>query len=391
MTYRNYPLTFGETAIRLGLLPFARRFCKLELVGEGRYIDIERPCFIYGNHSHNYDPFLLNHFIPWGESTRGVLTKEYFRGRLLNKILTDIELGPTRKHVPEPHLIRDIYRMIAAKYAILIYPEGGRRWDGRPAPWIESTAKVFVKSGIPVYPVITHGSYTAWPRWATYPRRARIRIEVKPPLQFDRKTPFEEALALLKAQIAIDETIVPEDLKPYFAYKPAQGIQRLIYRDPVSGANGGVYTPDGTYVVNAAGTFRYRMQKDSTLLDEKTGEVLTANIFYDQVRAMPLERDAGGAFIRNTVKMHTEEQFPRLDSHGKVEIALFPDEIRIKGASINMALALEDVLYSGIERNSRLQLSLAEEMIQFTFDGDGSALQWEETIQRIKAGEVSLT
>ncbi len=386
MTYRNYPLTFGESAIRLGLLPFARRFCKLELVGGGRYIDIERPCFVYGNHSHNYDPFLLNHFIPWGESTRGVLTKEYFRGRLLNKILTDIELGPTRKHVPEPHLIRDIYRMIAAKYAVLIYPEGGRRWDGRPAPWIESTAKVFVKSGVPIYPIVTHGSYTGWPRWATYPRRTRIRVEVKPPLQFDRKTPFPEALALLKAQIAIDETIVPDDLKPYFAFRPAQGIHRLIYRDPVSGANGGVYTPDGTYVTNKAGTFRYRMQKDSTLLDEKTGEVLTANIFYDQVRAMPLERDAGGAFVRNTVTMHSEEQFPRLDPHGKVDIALFPDEIRIKGASINMALALEDVLYSGIERNSRLQLSLAEEMIQFTFDGEGSALQWEETIQRLKAG-----
>ncbi len=388
MTYRNYPLTFGETAIRLGLLPIARYLCNPELASGSRYVDLERPCFVYGNHSHNFDPFILNHFIPWGESTRGVITKEYHRGRLLRKILQDIELQPTRKHVPEPHLIREIYRMIAAKYAVLIYPEGGRRWDGRPAPWIESTAKVFVKSGIPIYPVITHGSYIAWPRWATYPRRSRVRVEVKPPLQFDRKAPFEEALGILKAQMAIDETIVPDDLKPYFAYKPAQGIHRLIYRDPVSGVNGGVSTPDGTYVANAAGTFRYKMQKDSTLLDEKTGEVHTTNTFYDQVRAMPLERDAGGAYIRNTVQMHTEEQFPRLDPHGKVEIALYPDEIRISGPSIHITLPLEDALYTGIERNSRLQLTLAAQMMQFTFDGEGSALQWEETIQRLKAGAL---
>ena len=55
--------------------------------------------------------------------------------------MTEIGLIPTRKHVPEPHLIRKIYKKVENKEAIVIYPEGGRRWDGRPLPWIESTAK----------------------------------------------------------------------------------------------------------------------------------------------------------------------------------------------------------------------------------------------------------
>ncbi|MEZ4700126.1 MAG: lysophospholipid acyltransferase family protein [Rhodothermales bacterium] len=383
-----FPYTFGESVLRLVGFRIIRSIWDIEMAGGGKLADLERPCFVYGNHSHNFDPFIFNMFIPWGQSTRGVLTQEYFRGPIIRKILNDIELRPTRKHVPEPHLIRDIYRMIAAKYAIVIYPEGGRRWDGRPAPWIESTAKVFVKSGIPIYPVVTHGSYTAWPRWASYPRRSKIRVEVKPPLQFDRHTPFEEALALLKAQIDIDETHVPDDLKPYKAYKPAAGIHRLLYRDPVSGANGGVFTKDGTYVENTAGTFRYRMLKDSTLLDEKSGDIVIPSVLYDAIRVLPLDRRDNDAIVRATVVMHSEDQFPRLDAHGEVEIALFPDEIQIKGASINMRLPLEDVLYTGIERNSKLQVFMSSEMLQFTFNGAGSALQWDHSIQRLKAGSA---
>jgi 1-acyl-sn-glycerol-3-phosphate acyltransferase len=389
MKYPKHPLSFGECAFRLIALPLMRRLWDVELMAPGPYIDFERPCFVYGNHSHNFDPFILNMYTPWRGYTTGILTQEYFRGKITRKILTDIQLRPTRKHVPEPHLIRDLYRMIEAKHAIVIYPEGGRRWDGRPAPWIESTAKVFVRSGIPIYPVVMHGSYTAWPRWASYPRRSRIRVEVKEPLRFERGTPMETALAQLKAPIAFDENLVPDDLKPYQVYRPAQGIHRLLYRDPVSGTNGGVFTRDGTYVENAAGTFHYRMQHDSTLLDEKTGEVWTTGQLFDRVQALPLEPDVTGCLVRNRVIMHTEEQFPRLDPHGLVEAALFPDEIRIDGSSLHLAIPLEDVRYTGIERNAKLQITLGAQMVQLTFDGDGSALQWEHTIQRLKAAEAT--
>ena len=67
------------------------------------------------------------------------------------------------------------------------------------------------------------------------------------------KTPIDEVLAKLKAPIDFDENIVDDDIKPKWAYKPAAGIHRLLYRDPSTGENGGIYTPDGTMVVNKAG------------------------------------------------------------------------------------------------------------------------------------------
>ncbi len=382
--------SFGETFFRAFAIPIMRQIWTIELAQSTRYLELERPCFVYGNHSHNYDPFILNMFTPWLEYTTGVLTKEYFRGRLMRKIMTDIHLLPTRKHVPEPHLIRELYRMLDAGHAIVIYPEGGRRWDGRPAPWIESTAKIFVRSGVPIYPVVTRGSYTAWPRWATYPRRSRIEVDLQEPLRFDKKTPVAEALPLLKAPIDIDENDPPDRVRPYAAYKPAQGIHRLLYRDPVSGANGGVFTRDGTYVENAAGTFRYKMLPDSSMIDEASGERFTPGALFDRVRALPLERDAAGAYISDTVRMHTEETFPTLHDHGDVRASLFPDEIRIEGRHLKMAIPLEDVRYTGTERSTKLQITMDGQMVQFTFHRDGSPLHWDHTIQRIKEAAAAV-
>ena len=385
---RQQTPSFLEYLFRLGIHPLFKLYWKPKFNG-GRYLPLEKPCFVYGNHANNYDPFILNIFTRWGDSTAGVLTQEYFRKPFLRKGLEGIRLLPTRKHLPDPQLIRKLYKKIEKRESIVIYPEGGRRWSGRPIPWIESTAKIFVKSGIPIYPVVTHGSYVSWPRWATYPRPARLRIELHDPFVFDRKTPFEEALKKLKAPIEIDECIVPEDVKPKWAYKPAAGIHLLLYRDPETGENAGVYTPDGNHVINRAGTYRYKMLPDSTLLDEKTDDILTTGELHERVRTLPLEPSPEGDLVRNNVEMHVEEQFPELIPKGVVEASLYPDAIVLKNKDVDMRIGLESIQLPGVERNSKLQLFMQNQMVQLNFVREGSALQWQETITRLKEKEIS--
>lgn len=376
---------FAECFIRLGLHPLFRLFWKPELVNGEKLATFEKPCFVYGNHSHNFDPFILNMFTPWMDATAGVLTQEYFRGKIMNAGLKGIDLYPTKKHVPEPGLIRNIYKQIQYKRSFLIYPEGGRRWAGQPIPWIDSTAKIFAKSGLPIYPVVTYGSYVGWPRWATYPRPAKIKVKICDPLQFNRKTPFDEVTSKLKAPIDFDENIVDDEIKPKWAYRPADGIHRLLYRDPSTGENGGLYTPDGTLVVNRAGDIRYKMLPDSTLQDEKSGEIVTTAALYDQIRQLPLDADKDGIIIQNTVILHDEDEFPLLNAHGDAQVTLYSDALKIVSSSFKQTLPLEKVLFVGIERNNKLQLFLKDKMIQFTFSGAGSALQWQDTLLRMKA------
>ena len=377
----------AECFIRLTIQPMSRVLWRPKLMSGERFLELEKPCFVYGNHSQNYDPFITNIFTHWNNSTAGVLTQEYFRTPFRAKAMNNIQLIPTKKHVPEPHIIRKIFEQIKLGRSFLIYPEGGRRWAGLPIPWIDSSAKIFTKLGVPVYPIITHGSYISWPRWAKYPRPARLRIEKCEPLHFDRKTPLDEALKRLKAPMDIDENIVDDDLKPKWAYRPADGIHRLLYRDPETGENGGVYTPDGTYVTNSAGTFKYKMLPDSTLLDEKTGDVYTTGQLYTTVSNLPIEADSQGVVVKEIVELHEEPKFPVLNPYGTAEITLHTEGVHIKSPDYNATYTLEDILYVGVERNSKLQLFLKDKMVQLNFTGGGSALQWQDTIQRMKRSE----
>lgn len=375
-----------EWLLRRTILPYIRAMWRPELVNEHNFP--KGPCFIYGNHAHNLDPFMLNLFTAWGDSTSGVLTMEHMRKGPLAYLLRGIGLLATRKAVPEPHLIRQIYKRLDEGRMVVIYPEGGRRWDGRPKPWVASTAKLFARCGVPVYPVITEGSYVAGPRWARFSRPARIRIRCLEPFHFPRKTPVEKVLPELEAAIDIDENIVADAVKPGWAFRPADGIERLLYRDPDTGESGGIYTPDGTTVVNSAGTLHLKMHPDSTLLDVRSGEVHTTGDLYEHICTLPLTPHTDGSLVCNRVDLHTEpladpEAPLKLTPHGRVKATLYADSLRLQGPEFNSSVGLEDIRYTGIERNYKLQLTLDDRMIQLGFIHGGSALQWSDTIRRL--------
>ncbi len=373
----------SEALLRTTVKPFVRMLWRPVLINPEALLPAG-PCFFYGNHSNMLDPFILNVFVRWGQATAGVMTQERLRKGLAAFCLKGIGLLPTRKRIAEPQLIRRLYRLLDEGRGVVIYPEGGQRWDGRPMPWIEATAKLFIKCGVPVYPVRTHGSYLGWPRWASYPRPARIQVEIMPPLTFERRTPLAEALTRLKAPIADpDDAVAPEATRPRRAFRPAAGIHRLLYRDPDTGENGGLFTPDGTAVVNRAGTRRFTMQPDSTLRDENTGETHLTGDLYAQIRHLPLEKDHDGAFIRNRVKLHTETTFPDLVPRGIVEAVLYDDAIHLNGATADRILPLETIEHVDIERNYKLQLWLADEMVQLSITPNGSALHWLDTLNRL--------
>ncbi|MEM6647329.1 MAG: lysophospholipid acyltransferase family protein [Bacteroidota bacterium] len=374
---------YSEGLVRMLVVNFSRFMFRPKLIGQPSMP--EGPCFFYGNHANDMDPFILNAFTPFGDGTAGVMTMEQFRSPLRGHLMRSMDLVGTRKHLPEPNLIRFIMQMIKDDRRFCIYPEGGRRWDGRPIDdWIDSTAKVFVKMGVPVYPVATRGSYVGWPRWAAYPRPARIELEVLDPIQFERKTPMDEALALLKSKIDFDENVVPERIRPKRAYKPAQGIDKLLYRDPDTGENGGLFTTDGTAVQNRTGTLRYTMQPDSRLLDAH-GELHTTAALYDRVRALDLIPDNDGAYITNTVDVFEEIDFPNLEPKGTAQAQFFADHLIVRGDQIDVAIALEDIRYASVEKNYKWQLYLSDRMLQVQFTHGGSVLQWDDTLKRVLA------
>ena len=106
---------------------------------------------------------------------------------------------------------------------------------------------------------------------------------------------------------------------------------------------------------------------------------------------MPLEENEAGALVQDSVELYTEVDFPILVPRGLVVATLYSDGILLKNSDVDMTIPMEDIHYVSIDRNAKLQLTLPAQMIQLRFGEKGSALQWQETIGRLKADAETTT
>jgi 1-acyl-sn-glycerol-3-phosphate acyltransferase len=343
------------------------------------------PCFVYGNHSNYFDAFLINAEMT-REPTAGVMTREQFQKTLPRIFMDSIGIVPTSKYVPEPGIVRNVFRMIDQKRMIVIFPEGGRRWDGRPKPFIESTLKLFWKTGIPVHPVQIHGSYLGWPRWADWPRRSRMELHFLDPLRASDFPDYGSFAQACRDAVDFDEYDPPEATHPYTSWRPAAGIGRMLYRCPFTGEPGAVYTSDGHTVRSHACGMEYRMDHSSRLLDVH-GEPHSVIDLYDQIARMPLP------FLNdNTLLMEHRRSFFRLDKDyrlsplGKGTLILADTHIRYEIGSAASVIPLDEILALSIEQNHKIAITTQREMLHVNLEGS-SSLQWQDYIRRLKRNE----
>lgn len=346
------------------------------------------PCFVYGNHSNYVDPFLINNWMV-DEPTAGVMTREQFHKTIPALFMDSIGIVPTSKYVPEPSVIRNVLKMIDQKRMIVIFPEAGRRWDGRPKPFLESTIKLFYKMNIPVHPVQIHGSYLTWPRWADWPRYGKTELHFMKPLKPSDFTSYDEFAKEVIDAAEFDEYDPPPSCIPKYAYKPAAGVQRLIYRCPETGISGGVYSPDGNEVRSKHAPFRYTMTPASRLRDDDRVEHSLHDMF-DKIRNIPIVAPTG------TIAQHARVDTFRMDADyklknlGKSKIIFGNEGITFEIGSQKEHIALSEMLYMSIEGNNKLSITLKTYSIQFELEGHDSALEWRDYITRLKAGEQTV-
>lgn len=365
----------------------ATRFLFDPVVVNPHNMPLTGPCFIYGNHSNNFDPFVLN--VPLTrEPTAGVMTRDQFYKFLPALFMDSIGIVPTSKYVPDPAVIRNVIRMIQQNRMIVIFPEGGRRWDGRPKGTIESTMKLFWKMKVPVHPVQFHGSYVGWPRWATYPRRNRFRMIFLDPLvpgDFPDYDTFHAAC--VRAIDFHEEEPAPETL-PFKVFRPADGIDKILYRCPRTGVDGAIWTPDGRRVLSKTDPdFQYEMNNASQLVDP-TGLAHNISGFYDTIRELPMSTDANGLLLDEPqAKISWIDAKFRLHPLSSGRVWLHPDHVGLQHAQGIERLPIEHVLYISIEQNTRITLTMRDGTWMISL-GRTRALQWQDHLQRLKQGEI---
>jgi 1-acyl-sn-glycerol-3-phosphate acyltransferase len=343
------------------------------------------PCFIYGNHSNYFDPFFLNVGMT-KEPTAGVMTRDQFHKTLPRIFMDSIGIVPTSKYVPEPGIVRSVIRMIEQERMIVIFPEGGRRWDGRPKPLIETTLKLFWKMKIPVHPVQIHGSYLGWPRWADKYRKGSVEVRFLKPIHASDFDTYERFADHCRELIAFEEYDAPEEAIPKSCSKPAAGVQRFLYRCPDTGVSGSVFTPDGVKVYSRSSQMSYTMDTASRLID-RDGRHHSLIGLFDSINKMPMELIRGDLLLEK----NGSRIFMVDDEHQLVDLGRGLAELRVDGVKIafnseKKFLTFEDIRALSVEQNHKVTLTTPETTYQLNLEGQ-SALQWQKYINRLKNGE----
>lgn len=346
------------------------------------------PCFIYGNHSSYFDPFIVNYGMI-NEPTAGIMTRDQF-SKVIPRILMDsVGIVPTNKYVPEPGIVRKVLKMIDQRRMIVIFPEGGRRWDGRPKPIIESTLKLFWKMKIPIHPVQIHGSYLSWPRWADSFRKGNVELHFLNPISTYDFQDFETFSTHCRELINFNEYYPSERALHRSCSNPAAGIHRLLYRCPETGVNGAFYSPDGEYVFNRESNLRLRMNTASRLLKLDGSEVSILDLL-DSINKVPMvfEDPIQKVLLKKNGTIVYSISYERgREKLGRGLAELNSEGLKILVGSQRIYYSLDDIKYTSIEKNYKLTVTGSPEQ-SFQIDLEGqSAFQWELYIKRLKSGE----
>lgn len=345
------------------------------------------PCFIYGNHANYFDPFMINVGMTQ-EPTAGVMTRDQFHKTLPRIFMDSIGIVPTSKYVPEPGSIRSVLKMMDQRRMIVIFPEGGRRWDGKPKPLIETTLKLFWKMKIPVHPVQIQGSYLGWPRWADKIRKGSVELHFMDPLHASDFDDYDTFAERCKELITFDEYNPPQAAMPKTCKKPAAGIHRFLYRCPDTGENGAIFSPDGEHVFSRKSDFRYRMNTASRLVDHE-GSVVSIIDLFEQINEMPMtfEKPQEKVLLQKTgTQVNEIDEEQRLHKIDRGIAELHPEGLHVAVGSQRFDFTLDQINYTSVEQNHKLTITGTDQTIQINLEGQ-SALQWQLYINRLKNGE----
>ncbi len=383
------------------LAPLLRLYHRPVLLGREN-MPRKGPCFIIANHSGLYDPFFINYHLR-ETPLAGIMTDEYLRAGIGAWFFRKLGVVATRKFQPQATPVRQLLRLVRDERMIVLMPEGESNWDGVTLPTVASTGKLFRTAGVPVHPVILHNGYQAFPRWATWPRPARVAVEFRPALEFTPEMSDGEVARLVDEAVQWHPDREPPELRwqGRWAFRPATGITRLIFRCPHCAVASGLREQRGRYLHCRRCRSRWQVTADAALVHLQSGDRQSTTAAFQAICRMPREAidfgQQGLALIRTpAIKVFRETEYPGYRYLGRYDCLLRNDRIDLipvaRGETIT--LPLESLRSFSAELKVKLQLRTGTDLYQLRFDR-GSSLQWQVYLKgllpRLETGLVRPT
>lgn len=249
-----YPSRLLRGIVRLASIPslLGTRFSyteeRMEEAGKGPYL-------ILMNHSCFLDMKIASAiFFP--KPYNVVCTTDAMIG--LNWLMRWLGAIPTQKYVSDLSLVRDImFALHEKKSSVLMYPEAGYSFDGRPRPLPRRLGVLLKKLKVPVVTVITEGAFLRDPLYnGLQLRKVKVSARVKCLLTPEEieSLPVEEIDRLLEEAFTFDAFAWQQknNVKIDVPFR-ADGLHRILYQCPHCGKEGETEGKGTTLTCHACG------------------------------------------------------------------------------------------------------------------------------------------
>jgi len=160
----------------------AKTFFSYRVIGAENMIE-EGPCIIAANHCSYLDPPLVG--VACQRAIHYLARKTLLDWPILGPIFPQLNVIPVDQDNPERSALMGIIRVVRGGGAALIFPEGGRTFDGKLQPAQPGVGMIAAKTGAPVVPVAISGTYEAFPRNQKLPRRCPVTVKIGKPLKLE--------------------------------------------------------------------------------------------------------------------------------------------------------------------------------------------------------------
>jgi len=377
------PKLFFYHFILIFVRPFYAWYFKLHGFGVEN-LPKKGPYLMMANHSHLLDPFFIGAII--NRPLFQMASNEFFRKPLMRRFMWAMGAFPRKKGFVDFKSIKYAIHLVRQGHPLVIYPEGGRNWDGETLPILKSTAKLVKLLNVPLVTVVSNGNYKAYPRWANRRRKSPITIYFSKPVQFDRKVPDEEIIDYVQKGIFNNDNFTKVD--NIRGKNPADGLTRLLWRCPSCREIEALEEKEGKFLACSNCGMEWEVNL-ACYMREKGSDTWHpikeySDTMFRDAEIVPMKPDIEHpALASETVYLLSkiviffhEPQYPKLEEAGKGRLFLTDTGLLFINSSDVKVFRFEEIRGRSTEQNTFFQIVLNEDIARFEMQEE-SCYKWE--------------
>jgi 1-acyl-sn-glycerol-3-phosphate acyltransferase len=201
-----------QRRIMIAMMHFLFRFVmKMEVVGLENF-PREGSAILVANHVTNFDVFSMQFAVPRPIFFMG--KAELFKNPLMDLVIRNLSGFPVQRGEQDRWAMRHAAKVLKHRQTLGMFPEGKRSKGGGLSVAKTGAARLAIEAKCPIILMAVTGSDQFFKR---FPHRARVQIELLPPLQ---PKPGESPLALTDRLMFTLAQALPEEMRGVYAELP---------------------------------------------------------------------------------------------------------------------------------------------------------------------------